>query len=386
MTGRPRSAARVTAVDALLGLAVAAAMAIGSPPAALEQVPPRQQLDLVAWLLMGLGAVALVPRRIWPRAALALTTVSFGGYLLAGYPYGPALFPLLVGLYTVGDELPLRRSIPATAAAIGVMLVVIGIEGDPQGSVSGVTRVVASLGFLVAPWAVGVVVRQRRGAEGREREQVGRLEADRDRLHLSQEVHDVVGHGLAAINMQAAIALHVRDRRPEQAYEALEAIKRTSKQALDELRRTLVVTDAADSQSTTSPAAPGLRQLPQLVNMTSQSGLPVHLQVAGHPYDVPPEVDLASYRIVQESLTNALRHANAPAATVLIDYETDAVVLEVTDSGQGPASTSPTQSGGRGIAGMRERAAALGGELEAGPQPGGGFRVRARLPLAEANR
>jgi signal transduction histidine kinase len=386
MTRLPRLTGRVTVVDALLAVAVAVAIAVGSPPAALEQVPPRQPLDLLAWTLMGLSATALLARRAWPLATLAGTTACFAGYLLAGYPYGPAMFPILITLYSVGDRLPLQRSIPGSSASIAVLLVALGVEGDPQGTVSGTTRLVASAGFLLAPWTIGVMVRQRRAAEGREREWAGRREADQERLHLSQEVHDVVGHGLAAINMQAAIALHVRDRRPEQAYEALEAIKSTSKGALDELRRTLLVTqtspvDAAGFRSTHS--TPGLGQLPDLVNRTSQSGLPVHLEMTGKRYDVPAAVDLAGYRIVQESLTNALRHADAPAATVVVEYEPGAVVVEVTDQGKGIA-TSATIAGGRGIVGMRERATALGGELEAGPGPEGGFRVRAWLPVGEA--
>jgi signal transduction histidine kinase len=381
-TGARRPVFRVTVGDALLAAAVAAAMAVGSPQAALEQVPPRQALDLLAWVLMGLSAAALLARRTWPQTTLAVTTACLAGYLLAGYPYGPALFPLLVALYSVGDQLLLRYSLRAAGASIAVLLVVIGVEGDPQGTVSGLTRVVASAGFLVAPWTIGVVVRGRRRAEGHAGEQAGRRDADRDRMHLSQEVHDVVGHALAAINMQAGIALHVRDRRPEQAYEALEAIKSTSKQALDELRRTLVVARTPVTGATAPAPTPGLRQLPELVGRTAQSGLPVHLEVTGNPYDVPSAVDLAGYRIVQESLTNALRHAHAPAATVLVGYTADAVVVEVTDQGSGP--TGSTVTTGRGIAGMRERASALGGTLEAGPGPEGGFRVRAELPVAGA--
>jgi signal transduction histidine kinase len=380
MTGQPRPLARVTVVDVLVAVAVAAAMAIGSPPAALEQVPPRQPLDLLAWVLMGLSAVALLARRQWPEATLAVTTACFAAYLLVGYPYGPALFPILVALYSVGDALPLRRSLRATGVSIAVLLVALGIEGDPQGSVSGITRLVASAGFLLAPWTIGSMVRQRRATEGGERERAGRREADQERLHLSQEVHDVVGHALAAINMQAGIALHVRNRRPEQAYEALEAIKSTSKQALDELRRTLVVTRTTPRDATAPQPIPGLGQLPDLVSRTSQSGLPVQLEVMGEPYDVPAAVDLAGYRIVQESLTNALRHAHAPAATVVVGYAPDAVVLEVTDQGRG--TVAPRSVAGRGIVGMRERAAALGGKLEAGPGPDGGFRVRAELPVA----
>jgi signal transduction histidine kinase len=384
MTGQQRPPHRETVVDVLLAVAVGAAMAVGSPPAALEQVPPRQPLDLLAWILMGLSAAALVVRRRWPYATLAVATACFAAYLLVGYPYGPALFPILVALYSVGDALPLQTSLRATAASIAVLLLAIGIEGDPQGSVSGITRLVASAGFLLAPWTIGAMVRQRRTSEGRERERAGRREADRQRMHLSQEVHDVVGHALAAINMQAGIALHVRNRRPEQAYEALEAIKSTSKQALDELRRTLVVARA------TPPDAPppGLGQLPDLVSRTSQSGLPVHLEVTGQPYDVPAAVDLAGYRIVQESLTNALRHAHAPGATVMVGYAPGAVILEVTDEGSGEVSDqakgiAPSEPGaGRGIVGMRERATALGGKLEAGPGPDGGFRVRAELPVA----
>jgi signal transduction histidine kinase len=190
-------------------------------------------------------------------------------------------------------------------------------------------------------------------------------------------VHDVVGHGLAAINMQAEIALHLLHRKPEQAEAALTAISRTSKQGLDELRATLT---AVRGDAGRAPM-PGHGELPALRDRLAHAGLPVSLTIEGEPDGpLPGAVDLAAYRIVQEALTNVLRHAGATSAEVAITYAPGALELEVTDRGLGGVPSGP----GSGIAGMRERAAALGGELTAGPRPGGGFRVHAALPVARS--
>jgi signal transduction histidine kinase len=247
------------------------------------------------------------------------------------------------------------------------------------------------LWFLV-PWAIGAGLRVRREDTRRGREEAGRRHAYEERLRIAREVHDIVGHGLAVINMQAGVALHVFDRRPEQARVALEAIKQASKDALEELRVTLDIYRRPDdgAQSTASRPerdgeearrpAPGLAQVDGVVAAMAESGLAVRLEVTGSPVALPAAVDLAAYRIVQESLTNVVRHAGPASARVQVRYEPGEVVLEITDDGRARVGAGARDSGGHGIAGMRERAAAVHGTLEAGPRPAGGFRVLARLP------
>ena len=197
----------------------------------------------------------------------------------------------------------------------------------------------------------------------------------RDRLRTAQDVHDIVGHGLAAITMQAGVALHVLDRSPRQAREVLESIKASSQDALDELRATLAVfRSAGDGRAPT----PDLDRLDVLVARTTGVGVPVDLVHDGERVRMPATVELTAYRIVQESLTNVLRHAGPTRATVRLAHAPDALTVEITDTGRGP---SGDDGEGQGITGMRARAGAVGGMLEAGPGRGGGFIVRARLPL-----
>jgi signal transduction histidine kinase len=240
--------------------------------------------------------------------------------------------------------------------------------------------------LLLPPWAIGTVVRLGRESARRAQQEETRRRSYEERLRVAREVHDVVGHGLAVINLQAGVALHVVGRRPEQAEVALAAIKQASRDALEELRGTLAVFRQAEAVSGDGAwrPAPGLGQLEALVAAMGEGGLPVDLVVTGDRAGLPVAVDLAAYRIVQESLTNVVRHAGPATATVRVGCEPGAVVLEITDTGRGRAPGA-ARAGGHGIAGMRERAAAVGGTLEAGPIADGGFRVRARLPFGEGH-
>jgi signal transduction histidine kinase len=278
-------------------------------------------------------------------------------------------------VYTVAETLPVRPALLLAGAALVALTLHLLVPDRPGVGLSGLGPAVA---WVVVPFAVGVTRRLSREATQRARADAAQRIANDERLRIAQEVHDVVGHGLAAINMQAEIALHLFDRKPEHAKAALEAISRTSKAGLDELRTTL----AAVRHGGDRAPAPGLAQVPALRDRLAHAGLPVTLSVLGEPArgELPAAVDLAGYRIVQEALTNVLRHAGSTTARVRVEHGDDAVVVEVTDTGLGGAP-SP---GGTGIAGMRERADALGGHLEAGPRPEGGFRVYAVLPLAGA--
>jgi signal transduction histidine kinase len=224
--------------------------------------------------------------------------------------------------------------------------------------------------------------RERRAELAHVQVQEARRRASEERLLIARELHDVLAHNISLINVQAGVALHLLDERPDQARPALTAIKDASKEALGELRSVLDVLRRSED-GVSAPRAPtaGLRDMPGLVERTRTAGLEVTLDVSGEARPVPAGVDLAAFRIVQEALTNVVRHAGTGSARVRLDYgDNDQLTVQVDDDGAG--APSPVAVGpGRGIAGMRERVQALGGSFEAGPRPGRGFRVRARFPI-----
>ncbi|AVT30802.1 MULTISPECIES: sensor histidine kinase [unclassified Plantactinospora] len=359
--------------DAALALVLLLVGYVGTRAAA-QNFPHAAPVDGWADLLVTVAALALVVRRRWPLVTLAFGTVAASAYLVAGYPYGPILFSFFVAVYTVARHLPIRRAVLGCTPALAAVLVHVFVSLREPVGLSGLLPGAA---WIVVPFAVGVTVRNNREAAARDRIEQARRLADDERLRIAQEVHDVVGHGLAAINMQAEIALHLLAKRPEQAETALTAISRTSREALDELRVTLSVVrrDAAVDRA----PVPGLDQVAALTARLRQTGLTVTLECEGDRRPLPVAVDLAAYRVVQESLTNVLRHAGTAAATVRIGYLPDEVTVEVVDTGHG-GSGAAGPGEGHGLTGMRERIDALGGALEVGPRPGGGFRVFARLP------
>jgi signal transduction histidine kinase len=240
----------------------------------------------------------------------------------------------------------------------------------------GLFGVVDVSAWVLVPFSLGFTLRMRREMAVRARAEAIRQSVDDERLRVAQEVHDIVGHGLAAIKMQADVALHVLAKKPDQAEVALEAISRTSSQALDELRATLAMVRRTGTDAERSPV-PSLARLDELRRRMAEAGVYVRLENSGEPVAaLPVAVDLTGYRIIQESLTNVLRHSGAEQATVGIRYEADSVLITVSNA---VTEYSPGE-GGSGISGMRERVLALGGEFTAGPSPGDGFEVRARLP------
>jgi len=319
---------------------------------------------------------------------LAVTAAASVGYLALEYPYGPILLAMSVAMYSVAVSLPVGPSLVACGVTVAAVVAPELVVVDPERRLVEASLLLAVLsGLLLPSWAIGTVVRLAREAERRARQDEMRRRSYEERLRIAREVHDVVGHGLAVINLQAAVALHVVGRRPEQAEVALAAIKRSSKEALEELRGTLAVfrQPQPDHPDAAWRPAPGLGQLDALVAAVAEGGLAVEVAVTGERADLPAVVDLAAYRIVQESLTNVVRHAGPATATVRVGYAPGAVVVEIADTGRGRPSGAAGPAG-QGIAGMRERAAAVGGTLEAGPSAEGGFRVRARLPFGDGHR
>jgi signal transduction histidine kinase len=375
---------RALLADALLAVAIGAVVFAGTQGAARWEGSAARSLDVLGYALAVLAPAALAVRRVWPIAALAVSTAATTAYLIAGYAYGPILLAPIVALYTVGSQLSLRLSLPAASVSALALIAHVFVGNNPAGAPATVLMAAPWAGLFMLPWAVGAVMRLWRQSHLRQRSEEAQRAAFEERLKVAREVHDVVGHGLAVINMQAAVALHVLERRPEQAQLALEAIKQSSKDALDELRGTLAVfRDRNQAGEEGRRPTPGLAHLETLVTATAEGGLPVDLVVSGSVEDLPAAVDLAAYRIVQESLTNVVRHAGPTRATVRVTSEPGRIVLEVRDAGRARPGANGRRDG-HGIAGMRERAAAVGGTLEAGPRPEGGFRVVATLPYGSA--
>jgi signal transduction histidine kinase len=211
-------------------------------------------------------------------------------------------------------------------------------------------------------------------------ESEARRGAAEERQRITREVHDVVSSSLATISVQAGVALHVLEDQPDKAAEALSAIRAASKDALKELREILgLLRQAEDLQS--RPGAPGLGRLDTLVDSTTAAGVPTELRIVGCRRPLPAAVDLTAFRIVQEALTNVLRHAGPATAVVTIVFERESLVVEVRDDGRGQTIERSTPGSGSGIVGMRQRASGVGGEVEASTRQDGGFRVRARLPV-----
>ncbi len=346
-----------------------------------------------AWTIVTgliIGGV-LVFRRVAPEATLAVTVAGLGVWTVADFAGGPIYLAPLVPLYTLA-ALGLRRRTVIAVVAMTVAFVVITLLSDERGT---------HVGFLVAfaGWAGGAIflgtaqrnrraylaqLEQRARDLEETREEEARRRVAEERLRIARDLHDVIAHGIAAIHMQSGAALHVLARQPEQAAPALAAVKQLSKQTMQELRATLDVL-RADDQDGDEPAplapTPGLDRLGALVDVSRRAGLPVELHVVGDESARPGAVDVAAYRIVQESLTNVMRHAGERAhATVTVSHGDHAVDIDVVDDGLGAAAIGGS-NGGHGITGMRERAATVGGTVTAGANPGGGFRVRAHLPF-----
>jgi signal transduction histidine kinase len=334
-------------------------------------------LDGGAVALLALGPLALLLRRRYPREVLLATFAITVAYVARGYPEGPNYASVAIAF--VSAVIAGERVIAGIVlvAGWGVSLWVPAALGNANApSILAAVAVAAWLLVLLAA-AEGVRVRIERAAEARRvRQQEARQRASEERLRIARELHDVLAHNITTINVQSGVALHLIDAQPEQARMALEAINEASADALNEVRSALSALRGEGEQPPRTPT-PGLDGLDELVTRTSAAGVEVSLDVRGDRRPLPASVDLAAFRIVQESLTNIVRHARANAARVQLTYGEGELMLQIDDDGRGGSSVN----GGSGIVGMRERAAALGGRLDAGPGPGGGFRVSARLPL-----
>ena len=365
--------------DVALALAIGAVQFLATYVAAQLQ-PERRPLDGAGIVLLALGSAALVVRRRYPVTVLCVAEASALLYWLLNYPRGPVILAAAVAAFTVamaGRRVVAWAALLVTFAAFPWLPHL--LRNEPVPSTPALFGLAGWLLVLAVAAEVVRVRREREVADLRIRLEEERRRASDERVRIARELHDVLAHSISVVNVQAAVALHLIEERPEQARIALSAIKDVSKDALRELRSVLAALRQPDEPPERAPA-PSLANLDELVTRTAAGGLEVRTEVAGPLERLPASVDLAAFRILQEALTNVIRHAGTSTATIRVVDDGEMLVLEVEDDGGGlPANGGAGH--GTGIQGMRERAAALGGAVEAGPRPGGGFRVLARLPL-----
>ena len=361
--------------DVVIAAAAAAALIINGSARAGGVLPPGD------WLLAAVTCAALAWRSRFPLGVLLAVMAGTIACVAAFEPNEVAVAPILVALYTVAAQGRRRQSLLVagfTAVVLVAVIMVFKSDGEPLGP-DDALRLVLTLGALV----VGEAMRTRRELaaaaadrarrEAREREDESRRRVADERLRIARELHDTLAHALVAINVRAGVAVHLEDGDPA----ALRDIKDLSAHALTELRATLSLLREQQDAAPTSPAL-DLTAVSGLVERTTASGVPASADVDLHGATIPSAVGQAGFRIVQEAMTNILRHANASAATVRVTATSEALEIDVRDDGRGGRVNG---AGGHGLRGMKERAAALGGEVIAGPQPAGGWRVWARLPL-----
>ena len=343
-------------------------------------------LSAAAVVLAGATSLPLVVRRRYPLGALVAVTAGLLACLAVFHPNVAAVGIMMVVLYTVGLQGRRLRSLLVAAAMAPVVTAAVVITSK-TGLEAGAT--LARLALLLAALAAGDAHRGRMAlVQARTEETVRQREAaavhrfDEERLRLAHELHDTIAHSLVGINTQAAAAVHLQRKQPNESLGALEAIVQSSADALAELRSTLKIVRPAAGEAPLRPAQ-SLADLHELVEGVRGAGVDIDLQLDAMPRDIPAATAHGAYRIVQESLTNVLRHSNAKRAIVrvaLADYQ---LIIEVLDDGH--AAPRDSRAPGQGLQGMTERAAALGGHCEAGVTLDGGWRVRARLPALMAS-
>ncbi|MFF7197510.1 sensor histidine kinase [Streptomyces sp. NPDC008079] len=382
-TGPPRHGIPFARPVWIPALALAFVQVVGTRVASGHQTG-RVGLDWLGYLLLLAGPALLLLRRRAPVVVAAATCGATLLYITLGYPYGPVFASLVVAFFSAVAA-GHRRAVPAIALVFLAGHTLIGQwlyrylppSGDGRASWAATSAAGAWLLAVLAAAELYRVRREQIARDRRERAEAEHRRADEERMRIARELHDVLAHSISVINVQAGVALALMDERPEQARTALVTIKAASKEALGEVRQVLS-TLRAPGEAPRSPA-PGLDRLPELVEQAGSAGLKAEVTVDGAPAPLPPGVDLAAFRIVQEALTNIVRHSGSRAARIRLGYRSGSV--EVTVDDDGPAVAGGESGGGNGLVGMRERSVALGGTLEAGPRPDGGFRIRALLPI-----
>ncbi|MCC5036003.1 histidine kinase [Streptomyces sp. WAC 00631] len=362
------------AADGVIAVGVAAALLVTGVSGQQSATGPA---PLGHGLLVA-GGLALAARRRAPVPVLAVTGLCAVGYQAAGFdvPAVAYLFAVYAAVRAGHRTATIVASVVMLAALPLAALVSLHDTGEALARARGALE----LAWLIAAGAAGEALRQaeRRADEAeRTREETARRRADEERLHIARELHDSLTHQISVIKLQSEVAVHVARKRGEQVPEALLAIQEAGREAARELRATL---EALRDDGTSPP--PGLDDLPGLVERAGRAGLEASLTIEGRREDVPAAVSRTVYRIVQEALTNTARHAAAATASVRVDCRPDVLAVRVDDDGAATPDAAPVP--GVGLLGMRERVTALGGRLRAEPRDGGGFTVRAELPVDRA--
>jgi signal transduction histidine kinase len=367
-------------VDGAVAAGLAAFLTVGTYFASQGQ-PDRRPFDAGAAALVIAAAGALAWRRRHPVAVLGVVFGAALIYFVLGYANGPIWLALIVAYFSA--VVAGHRLAAAVVAVIGFSVfpwLDYLLRDQPGPSLVGMAGLAAWLLVLLGV-AEAIRIRRERAVEAaRIREEEALRRAGEERLRIARELHDALGHHLSLINMQSGVALHLNTELPEQARTSLAAIKQASKEALSELRSVLDILRQEGEPAARSPTWT-LARLEELVSQAAAAGLVVRSESEGEARPLPFAVDVAAFRIVQEALTNVTRHAGPATATVRVSYGDRELTVQVDDDGRGPSPHGGAPGGGKGIVGMRERVAALGGDLQAGPRPDGGFRVLARLPL-----
>lgn len=354
-------------IDVIVGVLLAVVVAGITALFADGWATGDRPIDWVALVLVVVVFLVLGARRTKPLLTLTVVTAGVTWYLWVGYPYGPILGAFLIAAYTMAMTLPFPAAVVATGLATAVMLTHVFVHPNAIGGWAGL---IPGAAWAVVPFTIGVSVRATRDARASEREEALRQHLSDQRLQLAQEIHDVVGHGLAAIQLQADIALHVDEEQPPRTRLALESISRASKAAFDELASTL---NAIHPQR--SPTSRGIDDISELCRRVREAGVEVDLVVEGQGSHDDERVELAAYRVVQEALTNVIRHSEVRSAVVSVAVKDTSVDVRVTNPG-----TYPTPSvAGLGVDGMRRRVEGLGGSFDVGPA-GNVFQVVASIP------
>ena len=351
---------------------------------------PREVSLYLHVALAVLMCVPLVWRRRWPREVFAFLAVVAFVQWLAGINIAACDFTLMVAMYTIAAQCAFRWALAAlTVAELGATLSVYRLaqEAHPEEQWKSLIPFSVMIGAI---WVCGLYISTRRKYTLSLEERARRLERERDaqaevaaaaeRARIARELHDVIAHSISVMVIQADGAAYTVDSDAARARRAMEAIGATGRQALMEMRRMLGVLRENDGVATLAPQ-PGVDQLTELVEQIRTAGLPVEFAVEGEPVALPTGQELAVYRIVQEALTNVMKHAGPEAsARVVLHYGDRAIEVRIRDDGRGATFTDGR---GHGLVGMRERAAVYGGNVSAEPAPGGGFEVIARLPVKE---
>ncbi|WP_432994699.1 sensor histidine kinase [Dactylosporangium sp. CA-233914] len=366
------SGVRIGAGDWLIAVGVAAILVVSG----LSEHHPAAGLDAVGYALLTAGGLALAARRSAPVAVLVVTGLCAVGYRAAGFNVFAVAY--LVAVYAAMRAGRRAATVASSVLVLAALPLAAMASGLPAGAAFVQARDVLELAWLIAAGAAGEALRQaeRRAEEAeRTREEVARRRADEERLHIARELHDSLTHQISVIKVQAEAAVHLAQKRGEPVTEALLAIRDAGREAARELRATL---EALRDDDRAPPY--GLHDVPDLVARARASGLDASLTIEGrHHAGVPAAVERTAYRIVQEALTNVARHAAASTASVRIEYQPDAVVVQIDDDGRATPQSAPVP--GVGLLGMRERVTALGGRLRTAARHDHGFTVRAELPV-----